>query len=112
MKIVAWVFAVLLGLLGLVFVTGSQGMASRIVIGVVLFAAAIALVVVAQLRPKQGTIVQKIDLPAGSKLKEFKCTKCGAPLPSDALKMNDVGAITVSCPYCKAVYQIEEDAKW
>lgn len=112
MKALAWIFAIVLTGLGVIFVTGSQGMASRIVIGVVLLAAAVAIIAVAQLRPKQGTIVQKIELPAQSKLREFTCTKCGAPLPSDALKMNDVGAVLVSCPYCKASYQVEEAPKW
>lgn len=104
----------MLGLLGVVFVAGNQGVALRIVVGVVLLAAAVALVVAVRLRPKveQRNVVQRIDLFSGDvRPEELTCDPCGASLGKDALEVR-VGAVFVSCRYCGATYRLEEAPKW
>jgi hypothetical protein len=41
----------------------------------------------------------------------LKCKGCGNPLTEKDLRMVD-GAVVMSCPYCKGVYQLEEEPKW
>jgi hypothetical protein len=113
MKIVSYLLAAVLGLLGIVFVAGNQGVVLRIVVGVVLLAAAVALVVAVRLRPRveQRNVVQRIDLSGDVRTEELTCKKCGAHLSSDAVEVR-AGAVFVSCRYCQATYQIEEAPKW
>lgn len=113
MKIVSYLLAAVLGLLGIVFIAGNQGVVLRIVVGAVLLAAAIALVVAARLRPKveQRNIVQRIDLSGDVTPEELACKKCGAHLSRDAIEVR-AGAVFVSCRYCGATYQLEEAPKW
>ncbi len=108
-----YVLAVLVGLLGLVFVAGNQGEVLRIVVGAVLIAAAIAMVVAARMRPQvtQRNIVQRIDVGGDVRLEELKCQKCGATLSKEAVTVHE-GAVMVACPYCQASYQMEEAPKW
>jgi len=113
MKVVLYVLAALVGALGLIFVAGSQGQASRLVVGAVLVAAAIAMVIAARLAPRveQRNIVQRIDFGPDVKLEQLKCRECGAALPKDAVSVLH-GAALVSCPYCSAAYQLEEEPRW
>lgn len=113
MKIVAYGLAALLGLLGIVFIAGNQGVVLRIVVGAVLLAAAIALVIAVRLRPRvhQTNIVQRIDLSGDVTPEELTCNSCGAHLSRDAIEVR-AGAVFVSCRYCGAAYQLEEAPKW
>lgn len=112
-RIVGYALAVSLGLLGIVFVAGNQGVVLRIVVGVVLLAAAVALVVAMRLRPRveQRDIVQRIELSGDVRPEELTCNRCGASLAEDALEVR-AGAVFVSCRYCGAAYQLEEAPKW
>ncbi len=111
MKIAAYGLAVLLGLLGLAFVGGAQGQWARIVVGVVLLAAAGALVWLARMQPGQTTIVQKIDLSGDVSLQDLTCRQCGAALSQKSVRV-EAGAVFVHCEFCGAAYQIEEGPKW
>ncbi len=113
MSVVLYVLALVVGLLGLVFVAGNQGEVLRIVVGCVLFAAAIAMVIAARLRPKveQRNVVQRIDIGGDVKLQSLTCEKCGAAIEKEDVTLQD-GAVIVSCRYCKATYQMEEAPKW
>ncbi len=113
MKAVAFILSGLLGLLGLIFIAGSQGQVMRIVVGVVLLAAAITLVVAVRLQPKveQRNIVQKLHLTGDVSLEQMQCRKCAGKLSDDSVKVQ-AGAVFVACPYCGASYQLEEAAKW
>jgi drug/metabolite transporter (DMT)-like permease len=112
-KVVAYLFAAVLGLLGVVFVAGHQGVALRIVVGVVLLAAAVALVVAVRIRPRveQRNIVQRIDLSGDVRPEELTCNRCGAQLSSQSVVVR-AGAVFVACEYCQASYQLEEEPKW
>jgi len=113
LKIVAYPLAVLLGLGGLVFVVGAQGQILRVVVGIVLFAAAVALVWLArqQARHVTATVVQKIDLSGDVNIEEMTCRTCGGNLSKQSVAVK-AGAVFVNCEYCGAAYQLEEEPKW
>ena len=115
MKIASYLIAALLGFLGLMFVVGAQGQLMRIIIGIVLFVAAGALIYLARQQPQvtqtQTTVVQKIDLSGDVNLEQMNCRACGAPLSKDSIEVK-AGAIYVNCDHCGTTYQFEEEAKW
>lgn len=113
MKIASYIIAALLAILGLIFLTGSQGQIIRLVIGVVLLVAAGAVLYLFRSKPQvtQNTVVQKIDLSGDVNLETMKCKVCGAPLAKDSLEVK-AGAIFVTCGHCGSTYQFEEEPKW
>jgi len=113
MKIVFYAFALVLAVLGLIFLVGSQGLAGRLVVGGVLLAAAIALVVAASWRPRteQRTFVQKVELSGDVSQQALVCKSCGAAIGQDSVTVR-AGAAFVTCRYCGAGYQLEEAPKW
>ena len=113
MKLVAYPLAALLGLLGIMFVVGAQGQWLRMVVGVVLMAAAGVLIWLAMQRPKQATttVVQKIDLSGDVNLEDMTCRSCGGSLGKDSVSVK-AGAVFVNCQYCGTSYQLEEEPKW
>ncbi len=113
MKFILYALAAMLGIFGFIFVAGSQGSIGRIIVGLILFAAAGALVSVSRVQPEpsQTTIVQKIDLSGEMNLAEIRCRSCNAPLSKESVKVQ-AGAIFVNCEYCGATYQMEEEPKW
>lgn len=113
MQIVLYLLAAALAFLGLVFVAGSQGEIMRIVVGVVMWLAAGALVYFARMRPAAATtnVVQKIDLSGDVSLQQIKCKSCGGTLSSKSISVK-AGAVFVTCEYCGTSYQLEEEPKW
>jgi len=113
LKLIAYPLAAVLGLLGLLFIVGSQGLWMRVVVGVVLLAAAGGLVWLALQRPKQATttVVQKIDLSGDVHLQDLTCRSCGGSLSQKSVSVK-AGAVFVHCEYCGAEYQLEEEPKW
>jgi uncharacterized membrane protein YfcA len=111
MSILINVLSAVLGLLGALFVIGSQGQVGRIIIGIILIAAGIVLFATTRLRPKETTVLQKIDLTGDISTKEMKCKNCGGVLTSKSLSVK-AGAIFVSCESCGTSYQLEEAPKW
>ena len=113
MKLVVYPLALLLGLLGIVFVVGAQGQVVRVVVGVVLLAAGGALVWLARQQTKHvtTTIVQKIDLSGDVSVQEMTCRSCGGTLSEKSIQVK-AGAVFVHCEYCGAAYQLEEEPKW
>ena len=113
MKIVAYLIAAFLGILGFIFLIGFQGQIFRLVIGLVLLIAAGAVVYLVRLQPKttQTTTIQKIDLSGDVNLEEIRCRSCNAPLSKDEIEVR-AGAIFVQCDHCGATYQFEEEPKW
>ena len=113
MKLVAYPLAALLGLLAVMFVVGAQGQIVRVVVGVVLMTAAVALVWLAlqQRKPSTTTVVQKIDLSGDVNLQDMTCRACGGSLGKESIRVK-AGAVFVNCEYCGAAYQLEEEPKW
>lgn len=111
MAILIPIVSVLLGLLGILFVIGYQHQVGRLVIGVVLIGAAILLWATTRLRPKETTLVQKIDLSGDISAKELKCKSCGSTLSNKSVDVR-AGAIFIHCEFCGTEYQLEEAPKW
>ena len=113
MKAVAYVIAAIVGLLGFIFLAGSQGVLLRMVVGAVLIVAAIAIVFLTRVQPRsvQTTTVQKIDLSGDVNIEEIRCRSCNAPLSKDEIEVK-AGAILIQCDHCGATYQFEEEPKW
>jgi len=51
------------------------------------------------------------DMGGESALKDIRCKHCGAPLSAKDITITNAGVI-VKCPYCGAVYRLEEEPKW
>ncbi len=51
------------------------------------------------------------DLGGDAKLHDLKCRHCGATLTEKDVSITNAGVI-VKCPYCGAVYRLEEEPKW
>ena len=113
MKLVSYLIAAMIGFFGFMFLVGSQGQILRLIVGVVLIAAGIALVYVTRKRPTptETTTVQKIDLTGDVNLEEFRCQSCNAPLSKEDISV-EAGAIMVECGHCGSTYQLEEEPKW
>ncbi len=113
MKVVTYLIAVIVGLLGVIFLAGNQGQILRLVVGGVLIIAAIAIVFLTRVQPQasQTTTIQKIDLSGDVDLQEIRCRSCNAPLSKDDITV-EAGAIFVECSHCGATYQFEEEPKW
>jgi hypothetical protein len=113
MKAIAYPLAAVVGFFGLMFIVGAQGSMMRIVVGIVLFAAAIALIWIAMQKPKpiETTLIQKIDLSGDVNLQEMKCRACGGTLGKESVSVK-AGGIFINCQYCGAQYQIDEAPKW
>lgn len=113
MKYVTYGLALLLGLGGLLFIVGSRGQIGTLVIGGILFVAAIVLVYLSRVQPQpsQVTTIQKIDLSGDVSLEEIRCRSCNATLSKDEISV-EAGAIMVSCDHCGATYQFEEAPKF
>ncbi|MBN2360946.1 MAG: hypothetical protein JXR83_15935 [Deltaproteobacteria bacterium] len=113
MKSVFVVLALVLAVLGVIFLIGSQGLILRLAVGTVLLASAVALIVAATRRPRleQRTIVQRIELSGDVQQQELTCRNCGAALGPESVSVR-AGAAFVTCRYCGAGYQLEEAPKW
>ncbi len=113
MEIVTYLIAAIVAFFGFMFVVGAQGQLIRVVVGVILFAAAGVLIYLTRVRPKKEEIthVQKIDLSGDVQLEHLQCRACGGALSRDNIEVK-AGAIFIECPYCGSSYQIEEAPKW
>ena len=111
MTILINVFAVLLAMLGCLFVIGYQGQIGRLIIGLILIGAGVVLFATTKLRAKETTVVQKIDLTGDISTQELKCKNCGSTLSNKSVSVR-AGAIFISCEFCGTQYQLEEAPKW
>lgn len=101
----------IVGVLGLVFLLGNQGLPARMIVGVVLLGAAVVIGWLTHMKAPERTIVQKIDLAGDVKTEQLACNNCGASLDEKSISLQE-GAIVVKCPFCGTSYQLEEAPKW
>lgn len=115
MTLVSYLLAAALAFGGLIFVVGSQGELFRLVIGVILFLAAGALVYLTRVRPQninvQTTVTQKIDLSGSVTAKNLTCKNCGGKLTEKSVTVK-AGAVFINCEFCGTTYQLEESPTW
>jgi hypothetical protein len=114
-RILGYIFAALLIVLGVLFVVAAaaSGLWPRYLVGGILVGAGLVLVAIvrAKVPARKVEVTRKVDLTGDVKLEELRCSKCGASLDSKSVTMKQ-GAVFVSCPYCNSEYQIEEAPKW
>jgi intracellular septation protein A len=110
--------AVSLMLLGMVFIIASD--IETIAIGAVMVLVAVGLLVLVyrmtKIEASKPTVVSqtfnvKMDGSGQFNAKEMKCKSCGAPITDKDLKVIH-GGIMATCPYCGAVFAMEEAPKW
>jgi Zn finger protein HypA/HybF involved in hydrogenase expression len=113
MQIGSYLLGSVLGLMGLLFLiaSGSGNTAPRVIIGVVLLAAAAVLVWLGKVKSPGQTIIQNIDLPGNTTEEQLHCKACGGTLNPKDITVQ-AGAVFVKCPYCGTSYQLEEAPKW
>jgi hypothetical protein len=115
-KIVALLICIFLILFGVVFlVAAGEGRTfTRLVVGGAMVAAGAFLMVFlrkASTSSLQARLDQKIEISGDVNLQNISCSKCGGALSSESISVK-AGAVFVSCPYCKAEYQLEEKPRW
>lgn len=115
MKTIAYLLAVVLGLAGILtfFAAAQANPIPRMVAGGICLAASVALLMLARMQPVEHTHVHemKVDLPGDVSLEQIQCAQCGAELSSKSVEMAE-GGVFITCEYCGAQYQLEEQAKW
>lgn len=107
--------SVVFGLLGLVFLIGNQGLATRLAVGTAFLVGAVgmgvAAIVGAVRKPKAPAAaiepVPGTPTRAAIESEPLKCRQCGQPLEEDAVELRE-GAIIVTCPHCGTTYRSEE----
>jgi len=105
-KILAAGFSFVVFVIGLAFlITG------KVAIGLVLFTVSLGILFLGFRNKETVVIEQKIDLGGEVNARILKCRNCGAELDRGAMEVK-LGAVFISCPYCRSQYQIEEEPKW
>ncbi|MEX2161075.1 MAG: hypothetical protein WD751_04090 [Anaerolineales bacterium] len=61
--------------------------------------------------PEEQKITYDVELSGDVNLENFQCKQCGGALSSKNVRLVG-GALNVECPYCGAIYQVEEKPKW
>ena len=112
-KIIVYLIAGMLGLLGLLFVVaGGQGSAAvRIAIGTNQLIKTVVLVVVGWLRPSHHVHHTQLDLTGDVSLENMMCRHRGGNLGDQSVNIA-AGAVFIDCEYCGVTYQLEEAPKW
>ncbi len=113
MKLVSYLLAIGLGLLGLLFViaAGQGATLPRLAIGALLMSGAGVVVYLTRVRPVQNTQHVQVHLSGDVSLENLVCKQCGGELSRKSIKLM-VGTVFITCEYCGAEYQLEEAPKW
>jgi len=95
-----------------VFFTGLAFLITRhLGLGLLLLAASLLLLFIAFKKKEMVVVEQKIEIGGEVNSKILKCRNCGAELSKEAMAVK-LGAVFITCPYCRSPYQIEEEPKW
>lgn len=117
MKSIAKIASWILIFFGVLFIWGAfsdEGQPSWLLIGGITVAIGFALMWYANQKltaPGEQKITYNVDLTGDVKLEKFLCQQCGGALSDKNVALVG-GALNVTCPYCGAVYQVEEKPKW
>jgi hypothetical protein len=117
MKLAGNILAAVLILYGLLNLIGAGdpdqgGGVLWLVIGGILVAIGLAIIwYVNRKEPGEQKVTYNVELSGDVNLENFDCKKCGGALSNKNVSLVG-GAATVTCPYCGAVYQLEEKPKW
>jgi len=117
MKLIAQIAAAILIFFGVLFIWGAfseQGQFGWIFIGVISVGIGFVVIWFARRKlaaPGEQKVTYDVELSGDVNLESFQCKQCGGALSNKNVSLVG-GALTVTCPYCGAVYQIEEKPKW
>ncbi len=115
MKTIGNIVAAILIFFGVLFIWGAftpETGISYLIIGGVTVAIGLAIAwYVNRKPPAEQKVTYELELTGDVSLENFQCKQCGGSLSSKNVKLIG-GAMTVECPYCGAVYQLEEKPKW
>jgi uncharacterized Zn-finger protein len=111
-RILGYLVAAVLLLLGLLFAWASSVQSTQARLGVALICVGVALAIIYLLqRSKPTEIVQHLEVSGPMKAQEIRCPNCSANLSLDLVKVVD-GIPTVKCPYCGNAFEVTEKPKW
>ncbi|MBX3049335.1 MAG: hypothetical protein KIT46_03415 [Anaerolineales bacterium] len=118
MKTAGNIFAAILVFFGVLFIWGAfsdqGGGIGWIAVGAI--STAIGLGIIWYVNRKEPAaqehkVTYQVELTGDVNLENFQCRQCGGALSSENVRLVG-GALNVECPYCGAVYQVEEKPKW
>jgi DNA-directed RNA polymerase subunit RPC12/RpoP len=105
-KVLALGFSFVAFVIGLAFLITGRWPVGLLLIGVALF------LVYMTFRKRETLVVeQKIEIGGEVNSRILKCRNCGAELDREAMDVQ-LGAVFISCPYCRSRYQLQEEPKW
>ena len=81
----------------------------RIVVAILLFAAAVAIAYYISRRPK--TVIQRLEISGQMKAAPIKCPNCSASVDANRIKIVS-GVPYATCPYCGTTFEVTEEPKW
>lgn len=115
MKTIGNIVAAILIFFGVLFLwsafTPDTGV-GNLIIGVITVAIGLAIAwYVNRKEPGEQKVTYNVELTGDVNLESFQCRQCGGALSSKNVRLVG-GALNVECPYCGAVYQVEEKPKW
>ncbi len=116
MKTVGNIAAAILVFFGVLFIWGAfspeGGGIGWIVVGAISVAIGLGIIwYVNRKPPGEQKVTYDVELTGDVSLESFQCKKCGGALSKKNVSLVG-GALQVECPYCGAIYQIEEKPKW
>lgn len=118
--VLGYIFAIILVLLGILFVLSladpnARNVTGRIIIAAICFVIGGGLLFLIpkweSKRPMKVEMTQKIDLSGDIDTEKLKCQNCGAYLEKKSVTVK-AGAVFINCPYCGGTYQITEEPQW
>ena len=82
---------------------------TRIIVAILLFAAAVAIAYYITRRPK--TVIQRLEISGQMKAAPIKCPNCSASVDANRIKIVS-GVPYATCPYCGTTFEVTEEPKW
>jgi hypothetical protein len=117
MKTIGNIVAAILIFFGVLFIWGAfstqtQNQFGSLLTGAVTVGIGLAIAwYVNRKEPGEQKVTYNVELTGDVNLENFQCKQCGGALSSQNVRLVG-GALNVECPYCGAVYQVEEKPKW
>jgi ribosomal protein S27AE len=117
MKLIGNIVAAILFFFGVLFMWGAfsptvENQVGTLITGVILVMIGLPIAWYVNRKPlPDQKVTYEVELSGDVNLENFQCRQCGGALSSKNVRLVG-GALNVECPYCGAVYQVEEKPKW
>jgi hypothetical protein len=111
-KALGYLASAVLIFLGVIFLLASAYAISRLFVGGILIAAAVAIAFLAwKAGTGQPSIKYELQTPGSLKVDSIKCSNCGAALDPSKMQLK-LGVPSIKCPYCGNEFEVTEEPKW